>query len=811
MATAANRCEVCGTELASRAGGRTGRPARFCSNACRQRAYRRRTSRTTAEPARRRDSPLDALIGREHELADLERLIRRARLVTLLGSGGAGKSRIAHELAARTRFPGGVWVVELASLTAGPLLPQHLATTLRIRERPGQAMTDTLADALGAARTLVVLDNCEHVVEATAALTEALLRRCPGLTVLATSRESLELPGERIYRIGELTLPSGTGRGELLASDAVRLFVERARAAAPGFELTKDNGADIVGVCARLDGNPLAIELAARRVRLLPVAEILHRLDDRFDLLTGGSRSALTRHRDLRTAIEWSFDLLEPAEQTVFRRISVLAGGFTVAGAEAVCAGAGVRARDVLDILTSLEAKSLIVAHRGHGRFRQLESIRLYAQDQLTAAGEDDATYERLVTWLLGLAEPILGERVARSFDEIAPLDAERDTLLHALEWTVERGDQRQVLVAAALGRCWRQRGYATEGRRLLQNALAATAPTSPGRSAALAHAAWLATMQGDHAEARALASEALALEDPAVRPRSHVRALAALASAQTEAGDLAGAYASRARCVELVRPLGEPIDTAVCIHNLAYVAVQLGDLANGEELLEECLALYRRYAADPVPAEWVHTSAMLALGRGDLATAEERLTEGLRAQPIRDDTAMPATVGLVMIEGMAVVAARRGDALRAVRLGSAVTALRERQRSQPDASVRQQFADAMDAARGQLGAAARRVAEQAGRRLDAESTVAYTLDDIWREPGSRGGDPVLTRREEAVAALLVAGLSNREIAARLRIAERTVESHLEHIRAKLDLRSRAQIAGWAVAHGVTVNDRPPR
>jgi predicted ATPase/DNA-binding NarL/FixJ family response regulator len=805
METPTGRCEVCGENLAARA---TGRPPRFCSNACRQRAYRQRAAVSAPAPTQTGNvaAALDKLIGREHELADLERLLRRGRLVTLLGAAGAGKTRIGYELAARARdrFPGGVWVVELASLTAGALLPQHLAATLRIPERPGEPITDTLAAAVGSAPTLILLDNCEHVVEASAALAGSLLGRCPELTILATSRESLDVPGERIYRISELTLPTdgaAASRGELLASEAVRLFIDRARAAAPGFALTTENGAAIAGICARLDGNPLAIELAARRVRLLPVGEILARLDDRFGLLTGGSRASFSRHRDLRTAIEWSFDLLEPAEQAAFRRLSVLAGGFTLDGAVAAC---DVRAPELLDLLTSLEAKSLVVADHGMGRFRQLESIRLYARDQLAATGEADECYERLVGWLLSLAEPVVGDRVARSFEEIAPLDAERDNLLHALEWTVDAGDPRRVLLAAALGRCWRQRGYTTQGRRLLRDALDATPSDYPGRSAALACAARLATMQGDQVEALALATEALALEDSAARPRMYARALQSMSLTQTELGDLAGAYSSLERCVELVRPLGEPVDTAVCIHNLAYAAVQLGDLTRGAELLEVCLALYRQYAADPVPAEWLHTSAMLALGRGDLATAEQRLREGLRAQPVPDDTDMPATVALDLIEGLALVAARRGDALRVLRLGSAVTVLRERQRSQPDLSIRPQFAEAMDAARVRVGVKAGRVAEQAGRRLDAKAVVTYALDSTWREPRDRDGHPTLTRREEAVAALLVEGLTNREIAARLRIAERTVEAHLEHIRAKLDLRSRAQIAGWAVEHGVT-------
>jgi len=824
MLTPAGHCEFCGVELLGRngPGGRSGRPARFCSNACRQRAYRRRAANgglgiplaglppTTVSTDGNLTPALDRLIGREHEIADLEGMLRGARMLSLLGPGGAGKTRLALELGARarTQYPGGVWLVELASLTSGALLAQHLAATLRVRERPGQAVLDTLAETLGSARTMVVLDNCEHLVEASARLTESLLRRCPGLTVVATSRESLELPGEVIYRLGELTLPRlspAAGRGELLSSAAVRLFVERARAVVPDFQLTKENAPDVAGVCVRLDGNPLAIELAARRVRLLSVNEILDRLGDRFQLLTGGSRTASSRHRDLRTAIEWSFDLLDPDEQAGFRQLSVLAGGFTVDGAAAVCAGDGVPAGAVLDLLASLEAKSLIVAEPGAGRFRHLESIRLYAREQLAASGEDGATYDRLVRWLLRLAEPIIGDRVSRSFEEIEPLDAERDNLLHALEWTVRVADQRQVLLAAALGRCWRQRGYATEGRRLLRDALAAAGPTYPGRGAALAHAAWLATMQGDYTEAQAFVDEALRLEDPARSPRRYVRVLSAASSVQAARGDLTAAYETRLRCLELVRPLGQPLDTAVCVQNVAWNAVQLGRLAEARALMDECLATYRQHAHEALPPEWLHTAGMLALGDGDTGTAETRLREGLRGRPIRPDTGLPTSIALVTIESLVIVAARRGDPLRALRLAAAVAALRQHQRSQPDAALRQQLDEAVADARAAVGGTRASAAERAGERLDAERTVAYALDDLWRGPGQPAdGTAVLTQREQSVAALVAEGLTNREIAGRLRIAERTVESHLEHIRAKLDLRSRAQVAGWAVEHAVT-------
>jgi predicted ATPase len=331
MPSPGERCEVCGAALINQSSrqSRTGRPARYCSSACRQRAYRQRsgTQRAVTQPPAPAPAPvrstlpapLDSFVGRERDLAELAALLDRYRLVTLLGPGGAGKTRLAVELATRVRgnYAGGVCLVELAALTDPALLARTVADCLGTGEEIGRPVLDTLVDALSGSRALLVLDSCEHLIVAAARLAEELLRRCPALTVVATSRESLELPGEAVFRVREMSLPparQAPTAAEVVSSDAVRLFVERATASAPDFALTDDNAPHVAAICTHLDGIPLAIELAARRVRLFGPAEIRSRLADRFRLLTAGPRTAASRHRDLRTTIEWSYDLLDPVE-----------------------------------------------------------------------------------------------------------------------------------------------------------------------------------------------------------------------------------------------------------------------------------------------------------------------------------------------------------------------------------------------------------------------------------------------------------------------------------------------------------------
>jgi len=842
MPAAGEQCEFCGERLTGLAAGRgrSGRPARYCSDACRQRAYRRRTNAQraapaadaarSADPTRSGDespagvqtqvivparswlpAPLDSFVGRDGELSELVALLDRVRLVTLFGPGGAGKTRLAVELAfrLRDRYPYGVWLVELASVTDPALLPQIVADTVGVREEIGRPVLDTLTEALGLQRALLVLDNCEHVVTPAARLAEQLLRRCPDLQVLVTSREPLDVPGEAVFRVRELSLPPlGTGHdlAALLRFDAVRLFVERARAGAPEFALTEQTAAHVAAICARLDGLPLAIELAARRARLLPVAEINARLDDRFRLLRGGPRTVADRHRSLHAAIDWSYDLLEPLERVVLRRLSVLVGGFEIATARAVCADDQVLAAEMLDLLTGLEAKSLIVpsVDGTGGRFRQLESIRLHGRDRLHAAGEEDLVFDRLAEHLLRLAEPAIGDEILHSYEELAPLDAERANLLPVIEWAVRRGDPRQVLLAAALGRCWRYHGYISDGRALLRSALAAAEPSPAGRSAALVQAAGLAVEAGDHAEAMVLATEAVRLEGSTGHPARRFRALDMASRVHLGAGRPDEAYRTSLRALQVLRPLDRPLDTAVGIHNAAYIALQAGHLEQAGELMEECLPLYRRHSPYPLPPEWLHSAGMLALARVDVDTAEHHFREALERYLSLPDTDDLPLIGVTMLDGLALTAALRGEPIRALRLDAAAGVMFRTRHAQRDATLEQQRQAALGAVRDQLGPADVVAAENAGAKLGGAQAVRYAVLDVW--PDEPTG-PVLVGRERELARLVAAGLTNRQIAARLHVAQRTVEADLKSIRTRHQLRSRAQLAAWSIEHlGGTTN-----
>ncbi|GLZ34994.1 hypothetical protein Lesp02_71810 [Lentzea sp. NBRC 105346] len=771
MSASGERCEVCGAALT---GHRTGRPARYCSATCRQRAYRRRAEPVAPIAVPSLPAALDAFVGRERDLAELESLLGRYRLVTLLGPGGAGKTRLSVELATRLRTP--AHFVELAPVTTPALVARTVADALGIVEEIGRPVLDTVAEALSRDPCLLVLDNCEHLVVSAAQVVTALLRRCPSLRVVATTRESLEIPGEVVVRIGELPV-----------EDAVQLFVERATASSPDFELTNDNFADVAAICAELDGMPLAIELAARRIRLFGVAEIRSRLADRFGLLTSGPRTAARRHRDLRTTIEWSYDLLEPDEQAVLRRLSVLVGGFSMATAAAVS-----DVDDVLDVLSGLESRSLVVPGP---RFRQLESIRLYGLDKLRAAVEEDETYDRLAAYLLGLARPLVGDGMLHCYEELAPLDAERDNLAAVVEWAALRGDDRHLALATALGRCWRQHGYVSDGSAMMLAALDAAGPDHPDRSTALVTAANLVISAGDHAHAASLAAEAVELESGG-HPVRLVKALSALGNAQLAVGARDQAFITARRALALAPSLTNPLDRAVCLHNQAYQLLQCGHADEAAALMEQCLPLYREHSPHPVPPEWLHSAGALALARDEVSLADKHFREALERYP-RDGRAdaLPVTA-IESLEGLAAVAARQRRFVRAVRLDAVAESARHDRKLGREATGDRQRAATLALARSGLSPAAFRQAELDGAEIARHGAVEFAITDAMV-----AGPTELSEREIAVARLVALGHSNRQIAARLRMSERSLETCLRDMRKRLRLRTRAQLAAWTAAH----------
>jgi predicted ATPase/class 3 adenylate cyclase len=447
---------------------------------------------------------LTSFIGRDGEMAEIKQLLSKTALLTLTGAGGCGKTRLALQVAADVleEFEEGVWLVELAALADSTLVPQTVAAALGVREEPGRPLTETLIDYLRPRQVLLLLDNCEHLLSASAQLADTSLRACPRLRVLVTSREGLGIAGETTYRVPSLSLPDLQHLPPVAALsqfEATRLFVDRAAAAVPSFTLNEQNAPSVAEVCYRLDGIPLAIELAAARVKALPVEQITRRLDDRFRLLTGGSRAALPRQQTLRATIDWSYDLLSEAERMLLRRLSVFAGGWTLEAAEAVGAGEGINDDEVQELLTTLVEKSLVLyeEQRGEARYRLLETVRQYSRERLLESGEMQVVCSRHASFYLNFAEQ--AEPELRRSDQVGwlnRLDVEHDNLRAALEWSLLGDNQGEVglRLAGALWWFWLVRSHFTEGRNWLDAAVsrAVDAP-APDQVKVLNGAAYLA------------------------------------------------------------------------------------------------------------------------------------------------------------------------------------------------------------------------------------------------------------------------------------------------------------------------------
>ncbi|MFJ3306508.1 ATP-binding protein [Streptomyces sp. NPDC086549] len=753
-------------------------------------------------------------MGRRQELAHLRTLLRTSRLLTLTGAGGVGKTRLALEFAkglpARHAW---VDLVELDSLHDGAPLAQSVATALAVGERAGRSGTDVLVRAIGDTARLLILDNCEHLAEPCARLAATLLSGCPRLRILATSREALRVPGETVFRVGELSLPSpdaGDDPTALLRSDAVRLFVERASSRAPGFTLRRANGATVAEICRRLDGLTLAVELAARRVGTLPPADILAGLDDQLlqlSLLTDGSRTGPRRHNGLAAAIDWSHRLLDPVEQAVFRRLAVLVGGFGTAAAQAVCADGDIAPRHILRILCALEAKSLIVRLPGDtqpARFRQLGAIRAYAMERLLASGEQHTVRRRALKWLSGLAD--------RAGDEVfadqagGPFIMERDNLAAALAGTTGPDGAAHMRLTLELARVHYQQEQPSAARALLDGLLREADGSALG-GAASALAARVACQQADPVQALRLGERAVSLERVRDHPAGLANALDARAAARLCRGEFAEAVADLRECLDVVAALDRPHDTAWCTHHLAWALLQAGGEAEADALMERCLPALTAHAHWSRAAAALHTAGAVRLALGRLDSAEALFAEVLRIVPGASFHA------LYPVEGLALVAAESGDMRRALRLYEASVQARSRLDTEPEAPWRRRMEQTAARARTRLSAAARDAAVSGGRGLRGDRLVAYALR-------AGGGGPrtatdatafladrsPLTGREFMVAELVAEGLTNRQVAERLGLSARTVATHLDKVRDKLGLRSRTQIALWAAARAGDVS-----
>jgi predicted ATPase/class 3 adenylate cyclase len=664
---------------------------------------------------------LTSFVGRERELAEVDKLLEQTSLLTLTGVGGCGKTRLALEVAAAQleRLEHGVWLVELAPLADPEGVTRAVAAALGIREVTGRPILETLCDQLAPQQLLLCLDNCEHVLGACASLVDALLRACPRLRVLATSREGLGIGGELIFAVPSLTRP-----------EAERLFVERARFSRPGFAVTPEDAAAVAQICERLDGIPLALELAAARVRVLSVAELAEKLSDRFRLLTGGSRTALPRHRTLLAAIDWSYELLSEPERATLRSASVFAGGFSLAAAESVCSREGIAPDEVLALLTRLVEKSLVNATQSEGetRYSLLETVRQFALDKLAESGDAAAVRGSHLDWYLRLAEA--AELRFHSKDQLvwfARLEREHDNLRAALDWSLGLESAEPALrLVSALQYFWFVPGHWSEGMEWVEKALARRAEASERLQANLDRTAGflLSNLTRDSERGQRLLRSAFDVyerlgDKPGMRASSGFLAM----YDPEPIGERAKSMFEKS--LALGRELGDQVHVARVLTNLARIAHTRGDREHAGRLVEESLGVARATGDKWVLALVVQFMATTAVGAADYDRAAALAGETLHL-------AMEVGHRTFIISGLArfaEIASARGEEERAARLLGAIEPLAKALGENPRLEGEKAHPRARERSRGALGDAKFTAALAEGRALTREQAVAYALE----------------------------------------------------------------------------------
>lgn len=763
------------------------------------------TSTTPAE--------LTSFVGRRNDLASVRQLFSVTRLVTLTGIGGVGKTRLALQVAGEMRraFADGVHLVELASLTDPDLVPQAVIDALDVPEQRVPDPLSILSDFLRDRRLLLILDNCEHLVDATVDLLDHVLRTAPDVSVLVTSRQALRIAGEHIYPVPPLLVPDPEDTlspGAASRYPSVALFADRSAAVVPGFAVTPENEAAVVRLCHRLEGIPLALELAAVRLRVLTVEELASRLDDRFQVLREGNRNLPVRHRTLQSLIDWSHDLCTPAERLLWARASVFAGGFGADSAEAVCADEEMPAVDVLDTIGGLVDKSILIReeHGRNVRFRMLETIREYGRARLTESGEHPAVARRHRDWFAQLITTA-GEEWAGPRQEhwATRLRLDHPDIRAALEYCVsEPGEARTGLGMSAELWFWGAMDRMSEAAIWLDRLLALDPEHTRER-------AWAMTMRGfncifvggDPAVLDRCAREAMAIatdiDDAAAIAFAHH--LAAYRRSLGSPDDMAASVPLFLEALAQYAAAGVPTQYADGLRvELAVTYIALHEADAAAEIVDE---MYARCSA--AGESWNHSYAlwlrgMLALIRDELDTAERDLAEALRIKaPFRD------TLGLALtLEVTSWTAAAQGEGRRAAVLFGGTDIV---WRSLGSRMMRGRRSGYEARARAQIGDETFDDAYRHGSGMTVDETVAFALrrEATEREPAP--AESPLTPREQEVAILVAEGMSNKEIAAKLVISQRTAEGHVEKILGKLGFKTRAQIATWVAAQ----HPRQPR
>jgi predicted ATPase/DNA-binding CsgD family transcriptional regulator len=785
---------------------------------------------------------LTSFVGREGPVRAVSGLLERYRLVTVTGPGGAGKTRLAGQVARRAAAPfaDGAWQAELAPVQDPALVAAVVAAVLGVREQPGVPLAGVLARALTRRQLLLVLDNCEHVIGAAAELCAGLLGACDDVRVLATSREPLRIAGEARYRLGPLSLPDSSDLGGAGGSEAVALFADRARQVDAGFVLDEVTGPAVARLVARLDGMPLAIELAAARVEALGVGQLADRLDDRFVLLTAGDRLAPSRQRSLTATVEWSYRLLEEREQAVFRALSVFPGPFTLEAAEAV-AGPGASA-----VVLRLVDCSLLVPPRagpdGRSRYGMLETLRAYAGGLLAGAGEDAPAAAALAGWAVVTAEEASAglQTVEGEVPAARWLDAEDAAMRQVLAWAAEHDPAAALRLAVGLGWWWFLRGRLAGNCQLLRQATGRAAPGSDGWCSAMFWLGYTVQWSGDLAGSLAIFTE---LRD-AVADRGPCRALADALGGRSGALSQMGRFAEAAeearQSLAVARQVGYPLGEVLVLGGLSAIAVQVGDLDSALRASREAAQITAgvpgaaaRFVSYNLPAVLIEAGDVAAADRvcaetlarardtGDLwhqvGLLPMMVTLDLEAGRIREAAVhLRESLQLALRTGVSDsvrdnldccghLCAATGRFAEALTAWAALAALRRREKI-PDMPVDARRRDKpLRRVRRALGPARARAAEERGAAMSAAAAAEYAL--MLAAPGppqsATSGQGRLSARERELVALVAQGRSDAQIAAELYISIRTVRSHLDRIGDKTGCRRRVDLTRLALSAGL--------
>ena len=755
--------------------------------------------------------PLTSFIGREHELAQAKRLLQDSYLVTLTGPGGSGKTRLCIALAEAVAhgYPDGVYFVPLAPVHDPGLVPSTIAQSIGLQDARDRPLMEHLVSQLRGRQLLIVLDNFEHLLAGAPVVTR-LLQETGAVRFLVSSRSSLRVSGEQECPIPPLPVPDpemGPTAASLANCESVRLFAERAAAAVPGFAVSDENAPAIAQITRRLDGLPLAIELAAARVKLLPPEAILPRLQHSLGLLTGGRRDLPDRQQTLRGTIAWSHDLLTEGARRLLATCSVFAGGASLEVIETVCAAAVDIGLPVLDGLQELADHSLLRQVPGPGtpqaRYAMLETIREYAAERLQAMPEADRARAAHAAAFLALVEtggrPHAG--LARK-EWLERIDTEHNNIRTALGWYRQHDPPAALRLAASMAAFWSLRGHHTEGRQRLGELLGLVPDSSVPRVSALNGAAWLAIDQGDYARAKEILGESIGLSRALGDTVGEGIATVYLARCTMSSGRITEGAPDVERAVALLNEAGDRPAMAFATFYSALVELLVGRLEAACELFARCSVLAAELGLAPLGARARLMLGYPLLDLGQLSAARTALADGFQmSTDVGDRWFVQLGLG-----GFVGLAAKTGRPRLALRVAGAAEAYRDMNEFSMPGPMTEIVDRWLAPTRARAGPTAGRLLAQ-GRRLSPAQAVALVLANEPDDAPSPGTTSGLTRRETEVAALVARGLTNRDIAAQLSVSVRTVEVHVDHILTKLGFRTRTQLAAWSYEAGLRPED----